>query len=520
MAGAEWELYKPEIVRLYVEENKPLPEVIERMKSMYAFDKKRGQYERKLKKWGCLKYDTRSSDDWKAISKIIEKGKREGKENEVYLNGYECAPAKIRRKTYNKAFVSTVEMFARDCYAQDKVKYLSSIVPWSSISQPPNIDSGSRITAALSILMPEEYEGQHRGLPPKVCNSPTVSNSPRIVYLKPSPVDLVSLNIFLVSNNLSLHSLSGSNGRRIMEIFRENGGKSVGHLKSLLSTSEPTAGATVEKLFAGALRLIDTDVVRMMLDAGMDPNQPINTSYGILAPLQYAATIRKNTKLLTLLLAHGSDVNLSIKGNTALYHAIRHENKQAVLIPLCHGAIVTPSCLAFAVRQRFSLDIISNLIDVCHNVNTRNRLRDYSALAEAIAHENVAAMHLLLGKGAEVNAFVEINFEGVIAETTILGLGTQSKNMEIVEPLLRSCININPEIDGLLYVSPLVIAVKNGQRCSIGEHLWKERLSTVGSTCLLCFTMKELQSLVMANGSIAELWSLRRATDLLLLQGF
>ena len=47
---------------------------------------------------------------------------------------------------------------------QEVIQCLSSIVPWHRLSHPPNINSRSRTAAALSILMPEEYEGQHRDL--------------------------------------------------------------------------------------------------------------------------------------------------------------------------------------------------------------------------------------------------------------------------------------------------------------------------------------------------------------------
>lgn len=38
---------------------------------------------------------------------------------------------------------------------------LGSIVPWKTLSHLPNINSLSRLMTGLSILMPEEFDGQH-----------------------------------------------------------------------------------------------------------------------------------------------------------------------------------------------------------------------------------------------------------------------------------------------------------------------------------------------------------------------
>ncbi|GIK05793.1 hypothetical protein Aspvir_009906 [Aspergillus viridinutans] len=257
-----------------------------------------------------------------------------------------------------------------------------------------------------------------------------------------------------------------SNDKRIMQMFKTSGWTSLKRLQILLSTPEPTAGAIAEQLFASALRLVDLDTVEMMLRAGMSPNNPIETvRYGALTPLQFSASIawEEDTGLMDLLLSHEVDVNLSYNGNSALHYAIRSDCEQAMRTLLSHGAIVSPSCLRdAAMYDMSSIEIFRDFVDACEDVNARTGWQDISALAQAVESRNVAMIDILLAKGADVNSLVAIEFDDDWGTTTVLGLGVTSKKLEIIEPLLRACVNVNPDVDGLPLVSPLALAVEVG----------------------------------------------------------
>lgn len=339
---------------------------------------------------------------------------------------------------------------------QEVMQRLGSIVPWKKLIHPPNIHSSSRTATALSILMPEEYEGQHHNLSNKLCES------------KQTSLDRLKLELFLLSNNLSSHDLSGKpewsmklDDKRVMEMFLLSGWNSVKHLEILLSTIEPTAGAIAEKLFASALRLFDMNTVEMMLKAGMNPNGPIETiSHGALTPLQFSAYV-KNMDLMKLLLFYGADVNISYNGKSAFQYAIKHKSEQAARALLSYGAIITPACLAAAAAENnTSIDLFSIIISACSDVNAQSGWQDASALAHAVLAEKVEIIKLLLTKGADVSALVDIDFDEDWGITTVLGLGVKSQKLEIIEPLLQACMSVNPEVNGLPYVSPLALAVK------------------------------------------------------------
>ncbi|KAH6688243.1 hypothetical protein BKA61DRAFT_448990, partial [Leptodontidium sp. MPI-SDFR-AT-0119] len=66
---------------------------------------------KKFKQWGFVKYRMRK-EDWRCISTRIDKRKREsGKDSEVYIDGVQCPPTKVRRETARHGFVSTIEKF-------------------------------------------------------------------------------------------------------------------------------------------------------------------------------------------------------------------------------------------------------------------------------------------------------------------------------------------------------------------------------------------------------------------------
>lgn len=276
--------------------------------------------------------------------------------------------------------------------------------------------------------MPEEYEGQHYGLSTSLCDS------------KHTTINHLTVELFLLSNNLASHGPSGKSDksmarddRRILNIFQESGWKCVKHLEIMLSIPEPTAGAIAEKVFVSALRLLDMDNVEMMLKAGVNPNNPFEAdNHGVHTPLQFAA-FDGSTKLIALLLSHGASVGFSFDDDPALYHAVCARNEEAIRALLLHGAIFTSPYLCAARVEGIDTGLVGDLIDACSDVNAPNRRQDPSALAQAVKTENDEAMELLLAKRAEVNALTDFKTVGWrFGNTTVLGLGVILGNSDIV----------------------------------------------------------------------------------------
>ncbi|KAL2801975.1 ankyrin repeat-containing domain protein [Aspergillus granulosus] len=477
MDDSMWELYKPELHRLYIRQNMKLADVMEYMTSKYTFEATKSQYLKYLARWGFQKNQKISASDGAFIGRRISKRKQMfDKKSEVFVNGNQYTPDKLKKARYGKAYVSTFDRlrvasapspatpeaifictpvspgmrltwdmslpwlrFSRllkprqaegksnhgvpsptaqlaitspqDLQAasytvnRELLERLNSIVPWDRLSHPANVNSSSRTATGLSILMPEETDGQHHALATRFAES------------KHSTVDTFGMEMFLLSNNFVSHGPNGksmesmeAHDTRILEMFQRSGWNSVTQIRALLSTNEPTAAAITEKLFGSALREMDGDVIEMLLDAGINPNCPIDT------------------------------INLSYNETSPLEYAARQTNTEVIELFLSHGAQVTPSCLAAAAASISDLRLFSQFLGPDTNVNARSGLQGASPLANSVRRGCIDITKLLLNRGADVNALVDIDFDGDWA-------------------LLDSCQNFNPELDGLPYVSPLALAV-------------------------------------------------------------
>lgn len=337
---------------------------------------------------------------------------------------------------------------------------LSTIIPWSKLGHPMDIHSSSQTSAALSILMPEEFRGQHNALATDLNGATNKGRERR------------ALELFLLSNNIASqdpHKATKDNMRsddeRMMQMLGDYGWKDLAHVQTLLSTSEPTAEAIAEKVFAIALRLQHVDAVKMMLEVHRNLNTPLIESapHGVLTPLQFTTKSHheRSEELVNLLISYGADVNHAGTEYPPLFYAIRKRDNRIIRALMLHGAIVTPSCLSIATHLQ-DIEVFAEIVNSSPSVNVNAITGWQSALAEAVKRRNVPIIEILIAKGANMDNMVSINFDGDIATTTILGLGAMSQSMDVVRALLRACYDINPNFVRMPYISPIVIAVREG----------------------------------------------------------
>ncbi|KAJ5730116.1 ankyrin [Penicillium malachiteum] len=471
-----WDVYKSEIERLYIHENKTREEVMGFMTTKYCWNKR--------------------DDQW--IAWQVGKREREDKESEVFVNGIQIHPAKIAKSRYRKGFLteysrygpspSTPEGYVVATPAPPGIhvlwtrsdslpwirftrlfelsqnndispsspafltlnsshnsvaarvnfglmQHLSTIVPWNKLQYSPNMYSASRTSAALSILMPENEPGQHETLSADLSTSGAES------------WESMSVTLFLISNHLTSWTPADfSNGierddKLVLQILRDTGWDNLKHLKILISSREPTAQAMTEKVFSSALRQGNFDMVQKMLQSGMNPNGLID---------------------------HGADVNFSVNddGKTALFYAIFEMNEPAIQILLAHGALVTMACaerIAFSDSDFYKENpLLGDIIDIYLDQDVRKQRDNTTTVEIAVRYSNVPLVERFITKGAHLNGRLHFISSRSEYETSLLGSAVEKGNIEIVGLLLPLSAHEDPSLLSRRYMSPLALAAKNG----------------------------------------------------------
>ncbi|GLA25592.1 hypothetical protein AnigIFM63326_002333 [Aspergillus niger] len=349
---------------------------------------------------------------------------------------------------------------------------LSSIVPWTKLKHLENIYSGSRTSAALSILMPEMEQGQLDGL------------ATNLSTLKTGLRDQLNVMLYLISNNLMppdedmfFDEWKERDARLILGLLKDSGWDDLDHLRILLSTREPTAESIAEKVFESALRTSDFKIVEDMLRCGMSPDGLIEAftedveDICFLTPLQFAAE-QGSLPLINLLTKYGADVEHGFADEldkTALYFAISSENWAAIRALLLRGAKVTRNCVRTAMGlcdpspQEFSL--VEDIVDIYLEEHLEAGCNDPDLLVPAVMARNKWLIELFLHRGANLNGFITSwPYMGrKDRKYCLLGLAATKGDVGIVRLLTGPtfCANIYPF--SLPYVFPLTLATMSDQ---------------------------------------------------------
>ncbi|OJJ71728.1 hypothetical protein ASPBRDRAFT_177385 [Aspergillus brasiliensis CBS 101740] len=533
MASQQWDLYRSEIERLYLYENRSLEDVMSYMETQHSWRKSKASYTRQLKKWGFRKHSESRDDEW--ISKRVAKRKRDGKESEVFIDGLQLHPNKIAKAKYGKGFVSTVAQYAPSpktpegylvttpqttgmCLSWNRslpwlrfekfldppterapyspssslfvdssrpanvikgasfelMQRLSSIVPWTNVKHLGNTYSGSRASAALSILMPEMEQGQLDRL------------ATNLSTLKSGFRDHLSVVLYLISNNLSFQD-SGMffeeqkerDARLILGLLKDSGWGDLDHLRTLLSTREPTAEAIAEKVFESALWIRDIEIVEKMLRSGMNPDGLIEAmteeeeDICFLTPLQFAAE-HECPRLIDLLIKYGADVEHGFgdeRGKTALYFAISSAKWGAVRALLLQGAKVTRDCAQTAMEffglGPLELSLVEEILNIYLDKHVAAGRDDPDLLVPAVEKGDVWIVELFLARGAKLNGYLptsySLNGKHDRWRLCLLGCAVQGRDLSIVRLLTGVTVCANGLPSSPPYLSPLTIAAWYGR---------------------------------------------------------
>ncbi|KAH9881166.1 hypothetical protein J1614_001661 [Plenodomus biglobosus] len=248
--------------------------------------------------------------------------------------------------------------------------------------------------------------------------------------------------IFLASNNF-LDSADLSVRRNIINWLGEE--KNAPLLRQLLSVGGPTAESTLGALYPYALHGNNTDIIKIFIDLGCDPNfsyiDRLDLYSSIASTALGSACVGRNFELVCFLLAAGADPNKLSR------HADYDDN------PLCPMAIsimndarkysvsTTPeededeSALQFVETLMQSGALVHGPSPVC-----------YVPLAEAVRYCDESVIRFLLNNGADVNlmnSFEELPLGIAISNFEDIATFAKSKRMSIVRLLLSAGADLN-----------------------------------------------------------------------------
>ena len=207
--------------------------------------------------------------------------------------------------------------------------------------------------------------------------------------------------IFLASNNF-LHSAVLSICENIIGWLGEE--KNAALLRQLLSVGGPTAASTLEALYPYALQGQSTDIIKIFIDLGCNPNfsyiDPLASYSSITTTALGSACAGQNFEIVCLLLAAGADPN-----TLSRYRVVDYDDEPVCPIVIsvvgrarAHSFFPAPE----EDEDKSSLQFVEALMRNGALVNGPS-LVYHVPLAEAVRYGDESVIRFLLDKGADVN---------------------------------------------------------------------------------------------------------------------
>ncbi|KAK4462961.1 hypothetical protein QBC42DRAFT_285970 [Cladorrhinum samala] len=320
---------------------------------------------------------------------------------------------------------------------------------------------------ALRRVMPEEYSGQSNQIIQALAgNQPTNMTEESLM-----------VHLYLLTNNfLSTYDgrLMASSGRELLEM-RHATDEHILHLwdifkraglelsKTFFSTSNPAVSAIRDRCLSSALALGRLDILEIMLNSGIDVNNPVastSSPYGEL-PIQLAAEIKDEATSLDavrMLLKHGAEpkrneyrptYDWDTDDESLIGSAITLRNWAVVETLLEAGAHVTPRDVlkALHVGNDYGLRLLDADVDIESTYGQPSGYYCLTFLGWAVKRGNLEFAKGLAARGANVNALQQLKlgilrchapddeFDRLVT-TTALGLAAYAGDLEMCRFLL------------------------------------------------------------------------------------
>ncbi|KAK6078274.1 Ankyrin-1-like protein 2 [Seiridium cupressi] len=333
----EWEEHFLTLHRLYIQEDRKLPDVKNEMEKL-GFYASKSQYEARFKAWGFQK--NLSADTWKYVGHELKKRKRDDKDSEVIVSGTRLPPSKIRKETSRhfydtkylvehgvKTSTSTPggdgtfanhlqQWFPDPTSPFDMVTQVNGPLPVKKNGKPfksLQMDSVSRALLAsnlhehstddlatyLGILMPESFLGEH------LLRAEALARRSSGVAARVQ----LELLVYLTSNIIGDENYERE--ERVLNLIRDCGVMKMRIHPGDSVLEEPTFDAFRENLFAMAIKRMETDVISWLLGLRFDPNSPglYGTDLTTHLPLLFLVEWCRDSiriKISNILLSHGA----------------------------------------------------------------------------------------------------------------------------------------------------------------------------------------------------------------------
>jgi hypothetical protein len=254
--------------------------------------------------------------------------------------------------------------------------------------------------------------------------------------------------IFLASNHF-LDSADLGIRRNIINWLGEE--KNAPLLRRLLSVGGPTAESTLEALYPYALHGRSTDVIRIFIDLGCDPNfsymDRLDSYVSIATTALGSACAGKNLELVCLLLAAGADPNkLSRHGPIHFWDDYDEALRSPIVISLIgrtsrHSNLGSPE----EAEDKATLQIVKTLMQSGASVHGLSS--EYNVpLAEAVRYGHESVIRFLLDEGANVNlidGFEKLPLAIAIRRFRNKPAFATSKSLSIIQLLLNAGAHLN-----------------------------------------------------------------------------
>lgn len=268
----------------------------------------------------------------------------------------------------------------------------------------PGPDSPNYASSVQSYLEAISFE-QHKG---DINSSVTTPMGP---FNPDALSEFIKYLVYMSSNNM----LSNEQSDRFLQWIIDTDNLSM--LRAFFSKNLQTLDGFARSLFESALELENSEAVRILLNAGVDPSLPTRRS-DCSTPLQLVAR-RTSTEILSMLLEAKADVD-RLSGDTldpvsALQVALQNGRIETARMLLSHGASVNTntnkSALCCAVENIHEFpseireEIIQELIDAGADVNAPTQVNCCGTILQsAVANSSWKFVKWLLDAGADINA--------------------------------------------------------------------------------------------------------------------